>query len=97
MVPNCTLFRQTIIVKEDDGKEHVIVDSFDIASYLEKTFATSETSLFSPAGNASVENVQMGKSYARFVEHWVNINFANAIRPALLAPVGGTLFADFGS
>lgn len=75
----------TLIVHEDD-QERVIVDSFDIACYLEERFSTPRMSLFSPDGNASVQSVEMGKSYARFVEHWVNTDFANVIRPALLAP-----------
>lgn len=75
-------------MREDDGNERVIVDSFDIACYLEGIFSSPQLSLFSPEGNKSLQNVEMGKSYARFVEHWVNIDFANVIRPALLAPVG---------
>lgn len=80
--------RQSLIVCQDDGTEQVIVDSYDIASYLEKNYSTHEKSLFCPGGSNPPGHILMGLSYARFIEHWVNLDFANIIRPALLAPVG---------
>lgn len=78
---------QTLLVDEADGTRRVIVDSFNIALFLEKTFSTARLSLFSPAGNASPLDVEAGKSTARFLEHWVNTSLAAELRPCTIAAV----------
>jgi len=63
-------------LKHDDGH---VTDSWQIAEYLEKTYAVPGKSLFlgSPAG----------KDFCKFVETWANFQFASEIRPMIMPKV----------
>ncbi|KAM0748879.1 hypothetical protein T439DRAFT_291022 [Meredithblackwellia eburnea MCA 4105] len=73
----------TLIVKEGT-EERLIMDSYNIAQYLETTYASSIKSLFTPGGNSSILAVQNGRIYARTIEGWVHNGFAEELRPCMV-------------
>lgn len=77
---------QTLIVGDGDCS-NVIVDSYDIALFLEKHFSTPTLSIFSTAGNASPPDVVAGQAFARFIELWVDKAMAAELRPCTIHAV----------
>ncbi|ORY25839.1 hypothetical protein BCR39DRAFT_542980 [Naematelia encephala] len=66
-----------LVVKEFRGKVQTIMDSYNIAQYLDKHYGTPEKSLFA-------SDPELGRHYSRFIEHWVDRSLAAEIRPCVL-------------
>ncbi|KAK0465011.1 uncharacterized protein EV420DRAFT_1617800 [Desarmillaria tabescens] len=71
-----------------------IMDSYNIAQYLEITFSSTAKSIYASAGNGAVEDTIAGRAHARFIEQWVDKCMAHEIRPCVLYTVRATQSDD---
>ncbi|KAF9006258.1 hypothetical protein BDZ89DRAFT_1104856 [Hymenopellis radicata] len=73
-----------IVIRAQDESERTIMDSYEIAQYLEKTYSSPLKSIYAPAGNGTPEDAIAGRAHARFIEQWVDKCMAHELRPCVL-------------
>ncbi|ORY25827.1 hypothetical protein BCR39DRAFT_485074 [Naematelia encephala] len=70
-------------IAHNNQSEEYIMDSYNIAIWLEENFATRERSLFSPGSHYLSSAVVSARIFARFLENWVDHSLAAALRPCI--------------
>ncbi|WVQ78497.1 hypothetical protein IAT38_000583 [Cryptococcus sp. DSM 104549] len=72
-LPKVTL--PALVFNGGDNDGEVMLDSYNIAQYLEKQYATPDRSIF---------HGDVGRHFSRFIEQWVDRSLAAEIRPCVL-------------